>query len=189
MTDEEREKEKNEKELGNAQGGIINALKFVWSHKQLKWLYVTMALMNLGYLITMYYQVVISYGYAGKYGEITEAVLNQVSLNEVTSALFFFPIGSAIVQLLVGFLGDSFGRKKTAIVMSILCVLSFLGFALGSSWGWETWLVGLCSGACIGSFWGAGDITSLMISESSPTNLRSSIISTSLYMIFVESSI
>ena len=178
MTDEERAEEKAKKDLENAQGGIINALKFVWSHKQLKWLYVSMALTNLGYLITMYYQVIISYGYAGKYGEITDEILNQVSLNEVTSALFFFPIGSAVIQLLVGWLGDSFGRKKTAIVMSILCVLSFLGFALGSSWGWETWLVGLCSGACIGSFWGAGDITSLMISESSPTNLRSSILST-----------
>ncbi len=178
MSDEERAEEKAKKDLENAQGGIINALKFVWSHKQLKWLYVSMALTNLGYLITMYYQVIISYGYAGKYGEITDEILNQVSLNEVTAALFFFPIGSAVIQLLVGWLGDSFGRKKTAIVMSILCVLSFLGFALGSSWGWETWLVGLCSGACIGSFWGAGDITSLMISESSPTNLRSSILST-----------
>ena len=29
-----------------------------------------------------------------------------------TSALFFFPIGSAIVQLFVGLLGDSLGRKK-----------------------------------------------------------------------------
>lgn len=178
MTDEEREEEKAKKDVQNAQGGLVNSLKFVWSHKQLKWLYLGMALANLGYLITMYYQVIISYGYAGKYGEITDAILNQVSLNEVTSALFFFPIGSAIVQLFVGFLGDGVGRKKTAIVMSMVCVLSFLGFTFGSQWGWETWLVGICSGACIGSFWGAGDIISLMISESAPTNLRSSILST-----------
>lgn len=181
MTDEEREQEKQEKKLKNAQGGIINALKFVWSHKQLKWLYVASALTNLGYLITMYYQVIISYGYASRYGEVTDEILNRVSLNEVTSALFFFPIGSAVLQFFVGVFGDWLGRKKASIIMSALCVLSFLGFAVGASLGWSAYAVGLCAGACIGSYWGAGDLNSLMISESSPTNLRSSILSTQFF--------
>lgn len=181
MTDEEREAEKKEKDLQNAQGGIANALKFVWKHRQLRYLYVVSALTNLGYLITMYYQVIISYGYAGRYGEVTDEILNQVSLNEVTSALFFFPIGSAVVQLFVGIFGDWLGRKKAAIIMSVLCVLSFLGFSLGSNFGLPAWLVGIFSGACIGSYWGAGDLNTLMISESAPTNLRSSILSTMFF--------
>ncbi len=178
MTDEEREKEKIGKSSENAQGGIINALKFVWSHKQLRWLYVVAALTNLGYLVTMYYQVIISYGYASGYGEITDEILNQVSLNEVTSALFFFPVGSAIVQFFVGVFGDWLGRKKAAVIMSVLCVISFLGFSLGAKFGLPVFLVGLLSGACIGSYWGAGDLNALMVSESAPTNLRSSILST-----------
>lgn len=181
MTDEERAKEAEEKEIQNAQGGIVNALKFVFRHKQLKWLYVASALTNLGYLITMYYQVIISYGYAGRYGEVTDEILNQVSLNEVTSALFFFPIGSAVLQFFVGIFGDWLGRKKASIIMSALCVLSFLGFAVGASLGWPTYIVGLCAGACIGSYWGAGDLNALMISESAPTNLRSSILSTQFF--------
>ncbi len=178
MTDEERETEKQNKVQENAQGGIVNALKFVWSHKQLRWLYVVAALTNLGYLITMYYQVIISYGYAGRYGEITDEILNTVSLNEVTSALFFFPIGSAVVQFFVGVFGDLLGRKRASIIMSAICVLSFLGFSLGAKFGLSTVVVGLLSGACIGSYWGAGDLNALMVSESAPTNLRSSILST-----------
>lgn len=181
MTDEEREAEKRNNSQENAQGGIINALKFVWTHKQLRWLYVVSALTNLGYIITMYYQVIISYGYAGRYGEITDEVLNQVSLNEVTSALFFFPVGSAVLQFFVGIFGDWLGRKKAAIIMSVCCVLSFLGFSLGAYFGLPTFLVGLFAGACIGSFWGAGDLNALMISESAPTNLRSSILSTQYF--------
>lgn len=181
MSDEEREMQKKEKKVQNSQGGIVPALKFVFGHKQLRWLYVVSALTNLGYLITMYYQVIISYGYAGRYGEITEEILNTVSLNEVTSALFFFPIGSAFAQMFVGIFGDWIGRKKTAVIMSFATVASFLGFALGAAAGFPTWVVGILAGACIGSFWGAGDINALMISESAPTNLRSSILSTQFF--------
>ncbi len=181
LTDEERQQEKISASQENAQGGIVNALKFVWSHKQLRWLYVASALTNLGYLITMYYQVIISYGYAGRYGEITDEILNQVSLNEVTSALLFFPIGSGIIQFFVGVFGDMLGRKKASIVMAAICVTSFLGFSFGSALGFPTFLVGLLSGACIGSFWGTGDLNALMISESAPTNLRSSILSTQFF--------
>ena len=62
--------------------------------------------------------------------------------------------------------------------MSVLCVLSFLGFSLGPKFGLSTVITGLLSGACIGSYWGAGDLNALMVSESAPTNLRSSILST-----------
>ena len=177
MTDEERETAKKEKDASGSQGGLVDAIKFVLKHKQLKYLYLSTGLLNMGFLITMYYQVIISYGYAGRYGEVTEEILNQVSLNEATSALLFFPIGSAVLQMLVGIFGDWLGRKKAAIIMSGLCVLSFLGFTLGSAFGWSTVIVGLCAGACIGSYWGAGDLVALMISESSPTNLRSSVLS------------
>ena len=181
MTDEEREAERLSNAQDNSQGGIVNALKFVWNHKQLRWLYVVSALTNLGYIITMYYQVIISYGYAGGYGEITDEILNKVSLNEVTAALFFFPVGSAVLQFFVGVFGDWLGRKKAAIIMCALCALSFLGFSLGSKYGISTVITGLLAGACIGSYWGAGDLNSLMISESAPTNLRSSILSTQFF--------
>ncbi len=178
QSDEERENEKNEKKLQNAQGGIINALRFVLKHKQLRWLFLVSALTNFGYIITMEYQVIISYGYASGYGEVTNELLNQVSLNEVTAALFFFPIGSAVVQFFVGVFGDWLGRKKAAIIMSALCVISFVGFWAGPFIDFPVAVVGLLAGACIGSYWGAGDLNALMISESSPTNLRSSILST-----------
>ncbi len=185
MTDEEREQEKLKKDSQGAQGGFIAAVKFVAHHKQLKWLYVTVALSTVGVLITMHYQTIISYGYAENYlsqGLFTslEEALNSVAVNEVTSALFLFPIGSGLAQLAHGFISDKWGRKCSSIVVTVITVISLILFSLGSKQAWSPYIVGLFSGASVGAFWSCGDIIALMVSESAPTNLRSSIISTQL---------
>ena len=64
LTDEERRAEKEQKALDNAQGGLIPALKFALRHKQLRWLYITSALMNIGFIATIDYQAIMTYGYA-----------------------------------------------------------------------------------------------------------------------------
>ena len=46
MTDEEREAIKREKRSESSQGGVGNALRFAFSHKQIKWLYITSALLT-----------------------------------------------------------------------------------------------------------------------------------------------
>ena len=46
----------------DAEGGVIPALKFVWRHKQLRWLYIAVAFAEAGYLLTVDYEVVITYG-------------------------------------------------------------------------------------------------------------------------------
>lgn len=185
MTDEEREQEKLKKDSQGAQGGFIAAVKFVAHHKQLKWLYATVALSTVGVLITMHYQTIISYGYAENYlsqGLFTslEEALNSVAVNEVTSALFLFPIGSGLAQLAHGFISDKWGRKCSSIVVTVITVISLILFSLGSKQAWSPYIVGLFSGASVGAFWSCGDIIALMVSESAPTNLRSSIISTQL---------
>jgi MFS family permease len=123
-----------------------------------------------------------SYGYAdhymreGLFHSITEAV-EAASVGAVTDALFFFTIGSAVAQVIMGFVSDGKGRKAAAITMAAICVLSFLGFFIGANVGFAPWVVGLLCGACIGSFYATNDILIIMIGESSPTNLRSSTIS------------
>lgn len=171
------------------QGGFFAAFKFSMKHPQLRRLNILMGLFNLGFIITMYYQVMISYGYAdaslarGLFTSMDEA-LASVGTNEVTMALFLFPIGSALVQLSHGFISDKFGRKTTGIIMALLTVLSFVGFLLGAHFLWSPYITGFLSGVCIGSFWGYGDINVMMMSESAPTNLRSSVLS-SCYVIGV----
>ena len=182
MTDEERAAAKIEKKAENSQGGIGNALRFAFKHKQLKWLYITSALANIGFLLTMQYEVIMSYGYAehfvrlGQFTDLQQAA-DFAGAGVVTTAIFFFAIGSALAQVIMGFVSDGKGRKAAAITMTSLCILSFLGFFFSARYGVSPWIVGLLCGACIGSYYATNDILIMMIGESSPTNLRSSTIS------------
>lgn len=176
-----------EQEPSSEDGGFFKAFKFSMQHKQLRRLNILMGLFNLGFIITMYYQVMISYGYAdGLFAKglaaSYDAALSLAGTNEVTSALFFFPIGSALVQLSHGFLSDRIGRKKTATIMGCLVLASLTGFILSARFLLAPSVTGFLAGVCIGSFWGYGDINVMMMSESAPTGLRSSVLS-SCYVI------
>ena len=187
MTDEERKAAKREKKAEASQGGVGNALRFAFSHKQIKWLYITSAFVNIGLLLTMQYQVIVNYGYAehflkiGQHLTLEEAV-NAASIGVVTDALFFFTIGSAVAQVLMGFVCDGLGRKSAAITMASICVASLLGFFFGANMGWSPVIVGLLCGSCIGSFYATNDVLIMMIGESSPTNIRSSTISSQYFV-------
>lgn len=187
MSEEEIEREKAKKDASNAQGGFFSAFRFSMKHTQLRRLNILMSFFNMGFIITMYYQVMITYGYASHnvsagLAEALEKATEMVSTNEVTKALFLFPIGSALVQLVQGFIADKAGRKPASIVMAAATVASFVGFVAGSYAGISPYITGFLSGACIGSFWAFGDINIMMMTESAPTNLRSSVLS-SCYVI------
>ena len=183
MTDEERALEKQQKNTDNAQGGLIPALKFAMKHKQLRWLYITSALVNIGFIGTVNYQVILSYGYAQKYIEnglfasLGDEVMNVVSVGPVTAALFLFPVGCAVSQVIMGFISDSKGRKAAAITVAVNCLVTFIGFSVGSRLAWNPYIVGFLCGAFVGSYYSTNDVLIMMIGESAPTNLRSSTMS------------
>ena len=182
MSDAEREAEKKLKDAQNAQGGLIPALKFAMQHKQLRWLYITSSIVNVGFIGTVNYQVIMSNGYAqhhfkeGLYATL-KAAAEAVSVTDVTTALFMFPVGCAISQVIMGFISDIKGRKSAAIVTAVNCMIAFLTFTIGSSLNWNPYLVGFLCGASIGSYYSTNDVLIMMIGESSPTNLRSSTMS------------
>ncbi len=183
MTDEEREAEKQKKDEQNAQGGLIPALKFAMKHKQLRWLYITSAIANLGFIGTINYQVILSYGYAenyvanGLFASLGDEVMNAVSVGPVTTALFMFPVGCSFAQLIMGYISDSKGRKMAAVTTAFNCLVTFIGFSIGAKMALNPYLVGFLCGACIGSYYSTNDVIIMMIGESSPTNLRSSTMS------------
>ncbi len=184
MSDAEREAEK--KNAATAQGGLIPALKFALKHKQLRWIFITAAFLNLGFVASINYQPVLSYGYAESvFGNFSEAAMNAVSLNEVTSAIFLFPVGSACAQVIMGFISDSKGRKSAAIVTAFDCLVCFIAFWLGARLNWNPYLVGFLCGACIGSFYAVNDVIIMMVGESSPTNLRSSCMSSEFIVVAI----
>ena len=188
MSDEQRAAEKEKKDLENAQGGFFNALKFAWGHKQLRWLFITIALNASGTVMTMYYQVIMTYGYAQNYVESGTAAsmdeaLNAAGIGAVTAALFMFPVASAVLQFVNGFFADKFGRKPAAVIMTACSLVSFIAFYIGSRYAWQPYAVGFLCGATVGSYWASGDINAMMISESTPTNLRASVLSAQIVAI------
>ncbi len=183
MSDEERENEKKMKSAENAQGGLVHALKFALKHRQLRWLYITSAFVNIGFIGSVNYQVIMSYGFAehyvsnGMFSEINTKLLDYVSVNDVTTALFLFPVGLAVAQVVMGFISDAKGRKAAAITTATNCVLSLIAFSLGARFGWQPLVVGFLCGVFVGSYYSTNDVIIMMVGESAPTNLRSSAMS------------
>ena len=162
--------------------GFFAGLWFALRHRQLRWVFIATALCNFGVIITMHYQVVLSYGYASHYTEVgtyadLQQALEAVSTGPVTSALLLFPVGSAFAQLFVGYAADAWGRKKSAVFMTALVLVSFLAFVFGASRALPPALVGIFCGMAVGGFWGVSDIEIILASESAPTHLRSSVLS------------
>ncbi len=185
MSDEERAAEKEKKNTENAQGGLIPALKFAMSHKQLKWLFISAAFANIGFISSINYQPILSNGYTQFYLNnalaTADTVENIVSTGPVTMAIYAIVIGSAFAQIVMGYVSDSkFGRKTAAIVTAADCVITFVLFTVGSRMGWNPYIVGFFCGAFVGSYYSTNDVIIMMVGESCPTNLRSSSMSAHL---------
>lgn len=176
MTEEELKQEEAQKKAQDAQGGLVAALKFGLKHKQLRWVFICFALAGVGCIGSLDYQTIMTYCYAQSvHGGISDEFLNLVSINEVTQALILFPIGSAIAQLLMGFVSDIKGRKAAAITVAANCLVCFIGFTLGAKYNvLNPSVVGFLCGAFVGSYYSTNDVLIMMASESAPTNLRSS---------------
>ena len=133
MTEEELQAEKLRKTAQDSQGGVIDALKFGFSHKQLRWVFICFALAGIGVIGSMNYQAILTHGYAQSiYGSNAKEFLDLVSVKEVSQALILYPIGMALSQVIMGFISDKKGRKAAAITVAVNCVVSFVIFALGA---------------------------------------------------------
>ncbi len=176
MTDEELKAEKLKKTAQDSQGGVIDALKFGFSHKQLRWVFICFALAGIGVIGSMNYQAILTHGYAQSiYGSNAKEFLDLVSVKEVSQALILYPIGMALSQVIMGFISDKKGRKAAAITVATNCVVSFVIFALGARMNFLTpEIIGFFCGTFVGSYYSTNDVLIMMASESAPTNLRSS---------------
>ena len=175
MTDEELQAEEAKKKAQNSQGGVVDALKFGFSHKQLRWVFICFALAGIGVVGSMNYQAILSHGYAQSiFGSNAKEFLDLVSVKEVSQALTLYPIGMALSQVIMGFISDKKGRKAAAITVATNCVVSFIIFTVGANLNLNPALVGFFCGAFVGSYYSTNDVLIMMAGESAPTNLRSS---------------
>ena len=176
MTEEELQAEKLRKTAQDSQGGVIDALKFGFSHKQLRWVFICFALAGIGVIGSMNYQAILTHGYAQSiYGSSAKEFLDLVSVNQVNKAITLYPIGMALSQVIMGFISDKKGRKAAAITVAANCVASFVVFSLGARMNFLTpEIIGFFCGVFVGSYYSTNDVLIMMASESAPTNLRSS---------------
>jgi len=187
MSDEERENAKKEKAAVAQENGFIGGFKYIFKHKSILWLCLANPLIWMGMGISQNYNVIMKYGYAGLRTaeqvqtiisaggeEALTAVLDAQS-GVITKALYTFAVGSAIAQLIPGFIADKWGRKKAGVFSCILSVITFVLFWLGAYNAWSPYLTGLFGGMAVGSFWLAGDMTQFICSEMVPTSVRVSV--------------
>lgn len=151
------------KDASKKQGGFFSAVKYAFQLPQLKWLFICTLLFTLSRTITSQYSTILDRA--------------NYTTGEVSNALLIFPLTAAAIVFVTGFFSDQMGRKPTSIVLLSISLLSLLFLVLGAAWRWNEWLLGAIIGLFLGSYWSNSDTLILMVGESSPTNLRASLLS------------
>ena len=173
QTDEERKQKDEEikKDASKAQGGVKNAIKYIFQNKQLKWIFIAGLLYALGSGATNYY----------------ESVFQIMGSQEAIGvAIVCFPIANAILTSVTGFISDKVGRKKAILFLGIAACVTLVTYVSGAWLNLGGVVVGILYGIFIGCLYSASDILYLVMpAESTPTNLRASVVGTMSLMLFV----
>ena len=167
MSDEERAaKAANDKKaVDESKGGVGRALKFIFSHRQIRAVAICAMVFMSATGVTSYYESIMKTG--------------GMSTAQVTQAMYYIPFCNALMTAIGGFMTDGLGRKKSATILSLIAFVGLTGFVLCSNFGMSPVLVGICYGFFIGGLWSVADMLTLIISgESSPTHLRASVLAT-----------
>jgi MFS family permease len=162
QTDEEKAEISANKTRKNAsaQGGVVAVVRFAFSHYQLKWLFIASMLYTTAFYGTGYYgQIISNAGFSA-------AQYSKVAL--------IWPFICSFVTIVYGLLSDKLGRKTVSTVLGSLTIVGIGFMSLGLTLGWNEYLVGCFLGLFLAGYWNWGDTLILMVSESTPTNMRSS---------------
>ena len=167
MSDEERAAKaaSDKKAADESKGGVGRALKFIFSHRQIRAVSIC-ALIFMGATgVTSYYESIMKTG--------------GMSTAQVTQAMYYIPFCNALMTAVGGFMTDGLGRKKSATILSIIAFVGLGAFVLSSNFGLSPAVVGISYGFFIGGLWSAADIMFILLpGESTPTNLRVSVVGT-----------
>ncbi len=157
--------------VGKAQGGVGNAIKFIFKNKQLRWIFIACLLYAFGCGATNYY----------------ESVFQMMGSQEAISvAIICFPIANAIITSVSGFISDKFGRKKSVVAIGSVSIVTLIAYVVAAKCNLGGIAVGIIYGIFLGCLYSASDILFLVLpAESTPTNLRASVVGTMSFMLFV----
>ena len=120
-----------------------------------------------------------STGYTGKYQPMIQAgVANGIMTNDSANIiLMFYPVINGIFTMLGGFLTDSLGRKKSALILGLWAAVGLAIFAYGCIYPLNPYIIGFAYGVSIAGLWSISDMIYFVItSESTPTEIRASVV-------------
>lgn len=167
MTDEERAAKaaREKKAADESKGGVGRALKFIFSHKQIRAVTICAMVFMSATGVTSYYESIMKTG--------------GMDTAQVTQAMYYIPFFNALMTAIGGFITDGLGRKKSSVILSVVAFLGLTSFILSANFGMPPAIVGISYGLFIGGLWSVADMLCLIISsESTPTHLRASVLGT-----------
>lgn len=149
----------------SSQGGVKDAVKFIFGHKQMRAIALCAFIFVASTGGTNYYESIMKTG--------------GMSTNDITTAMFFIPLINAAMTAVSGFITDLIGRKRSVLVHTGIALVGLISFVCCSNFGISPALVGISYGLFIGGLWSAADIMFILLpGESTPTNLRVSVVGT-----------
>lgn len=173
---EEKTDNKKNKGTESKKGGVIPAIKYILSHKQTRAIAITALVFSAATAVTNYYATILEA--AKETGVITTENITQI--------IVFFPFINGLVTFVSGFFTDKLGRKRSSVLLGTLASIGLIGFVFGARLGWNQYLIGAAYGLFIGGLWSVSDILFLVMpAESSPTELRASVMGTMSLMLVI----
>ena len=162
---EKSEDTENSNSEEESQGSVKDAIKFIFGHKQMRAIALCAFIFVASTGGTNYYESIMKTG--------------GMSTDNITTAMFFIPLINAAMTALSGFITDLIGRKRSVMVHTGIALVGLVSFVCCSNFGISPVIVGISYGFFIGGLWSAADILFILIpGESTPTNLRVSVVGT-----------
>ena len=162
---EKSEDTENSNSEEESQGSVKDAIKFIFGHKQMRAIALCAFIFVASTGGTNYYESIMKTG--------------GMSTDNITTAMFFIPLINAAMTALSGFITDLIGRKRSVMVHTGIALVGLVSFVCCSNFGISPIIVGISYGFFIGGLWSAADIMFILLpGESTPTNLRVSVVGT-----------
>ncbi len=172
---EERQKQKKElkrqKKADSNKAGIVNAIKFIFSNKELRNLIIIKTIFDAAIIAVTNYEPI-----------MTEAGMTP---ENKTIALYFYPVIYCVSVMISGILADRWGRKKTIVLFGTICFITFALFVVSARKLWNPQIVGLMYGLYLGGYWIGRDYMEIVSTEMVPTEIRASIVGAEGLLVYI----
>ena len=160
---------KEEKKEKGSEGGVGPAFRYILSNRQMRSICFAGFVFCLATGVTSYYTTITA-------ASVSAGVHTD---SDIDLFMIVYPFVNALVTFFSGFFSDRMGRKKASVLLSGIASLGLLVFVLSARLGWGGLITALGYGVFIGGLWSVSDtVVLVMTGESTPTNLRASVIGT-----------